>query len=432
MNINNVLIFGNGPVALHIYLILRKQGIKNIALKIRDSLKSRNFYKELQEEQFILEGKSQKDLPDGSYGKVEVETVLRKNGDVMDEWEYFILATPCDTYLSILRNISFFSLNKLKRILLVSPEFGSAYFIKSMLKEMGRNDVEVISFSNYFGATNFLKGFYTKILINALKEKIFISSTELGDIEIEKWKDILKNIGITTISCRNSLVAESKNITVFVHSPFLFNEVSLNQIFLKDLQKRYIYKLYPEGPITKYLIEDMVELYHEIMELYQKMGIETFNLLEFLNENYPVLDYSIHSDEIKDFMKKRRKEQSFLIYTRYCCILIDPYSTPDIEGRYFDFSKVEYSKIFLNKDKKWCIPRRPAEDYTKLNLLFYLSQRYQIRNITMRKLLDKYRSYFNEFRLENSIETIEECSIPMERNIDAEDLYRYVERLDGN
>ena len=38
--------------------------------------------------------------------------------------------------------------------------------------------------------------------------------------------------------------------------------------------------------------------------------------------------------------------------------------------KYFDFSKVEYSKIFLDKDRKWCIPRRPAEDYSKLNLFF--------------------------------------------------------------
>ena len=88
---------------------------------------------------------------------------------------------------------------------------------------------------------------------------------------------ISKKYGKEGVICKNPLIAESKNITIFVHSPFLFNDVSLNQIFLKDPQKRYIYKLYPEGPITKYSIQDMVNLYHEIMELYKKMKIETFN-----------------------------------------------------------------------------------------------------------------------------------------------------------
>ena len=42
---------------------------------------------------------------------------------------------------------------------------------------------------------------------------------------------------IEGVICKNPLIAESKNITIFVHSPFLFNDVSLNQIFLKDPQK---------------------------------------------------------------------------------------------------------------------------------------------------------------------------------------------------
>ena len=46
-NINNVLIFGNGPVALHLYLTLRKQGSNKVGLKIRDSLKAQKFYEEL-------------------------------------------------------------------------------------------------------------------------------------------------------------------------------------------------------------------------------------------------------------------------------------------------------------------------------------------------------------------------------------------------
>lgn len=55
----------------------------------------------------------------------------------------------------------------------------------------------------------------------------------------------------------------------------------------------------------------MVELYHEIMELYQKMGIETFNLLQFLNDSYPVLEETLHLDEIMSFTQKTRKNRYF-------------------------------------------------------------------------------------------------------------------------
>ena len=205
----------------------------------------------------------------------------------------------------------------MKTIVLISPELSSAYFIKILLEKRGRNDINIISFSNYFGATNLAEGTYTKIIINALKGKIYLASTNVNDTEILKWVKYLKNMEIEGVICKNPLIAESKNITIFVHSPFLFNDVSLNQIFLKDPQKRYIYKLYPEGPISKYSIQDMVNLYHEIMELYKKMKIETFNLLEFLNDSYPVLEESLHIDEIKSFMDKPKNEQIFLLYVRY-------------------------------------------------------------------------------------------------------------------
>ena len=234
----------------------------------------------------------------------------------------------------------------MKTIVLISPELSSAYFIKILLEKRGRNDINIISFSNYFGATNLAEGTYTKIIINALKGKIYLASTNVNDTEILKWVKYLKNMEIEGVICKNPLIAESKNITIFVHSPFLFNDVSLNQIFLKDPQKRYIYKLYPEGPITKYSIQDMVNLYHEIMELYKKMKIETFNLLEFLNDSYPVLEESLHIDEIKSFMDKPKNEQIFLLYVRYCCILIDPIQFLMKKGSILIFQKWNILKYF--------------------------------------------------------------------------------------
>lgn len=143
-NINNVLIFGNGPVALHLYLTLRKQGSNKVGLKIRDSLKAQKFYEELKKEQFILEGKVKTELPLIAYGNTEVKPIIQNYKEILDEWETFILATPCDAYSDLLENIQFTSLKKLKTIVLISPELSSAYFIKILLEKRGRNDINII------------------------------------------------------------------------------------------------------------------------------------------------------------------------------------------------------------------------------------------------------------------------------------------------
>lgn len=428
MTIENVLIFGNGAVGLHLYIILKNQNTKKIGIKIRDSLKTKRFLKEIKENEYMIEASVNKILDLKSYGKVKVEEIIEKNSDILDKWENFIFSTPCDTYLKILEKIEIEKLKKLKRIILISPEFGSSYLIKNFLLTKDRSDIEIISFSNYFGASNLISSFSTKIEVNALKKKVYLSSTKVNDYEIKKWEKLLKEIGINIIKQKNILDVESKNITLFVHSPFLFNNVSLNQIFLKDLQKKYLYKLYPEGPITKYVIHDMVELYHEIMKLYKKMEIEDINLLKFLNENYPVLKESLAKEEIENFQKFSKEKQAFLLYVRYSSILIDPYSIPDKEGRYFDFSRVEYSKIYQNKDKKWEIPRRPLEDYNKLNLMFYLSKKYRSKNKVIKKFLHLYEYYYNELINKVGEKEISNESKIVSRKKDAEKIYMLSKR----
>ena len=107
-------------------------------------------------------------------------------------------------------------------------------------------------------------------------------------------------------------------------------------------------------------------------------------------------------------------------------IIIPKIALQNEEGKYFDFSKVEYSKIFLDKDNKWCIPRRPAEDYSKLNLLFYLSKYYNTANSTMEKCLKKYELFYNELVLEKGIENINKSCYLHQRDNEAKNLYSYI------
>lgn len=424
----NLLIFGSGPVALHLFILLSNFNCSNLGIKIRRSSNSEKLKVELQKEENCIEVLNQIEISKLAYGKMKLENILEEDSEILNEWETFILATPCDVYLEVLKNIPLKKLNKLKVIVLISPELGSSLFLKNFLKKIGREDIEVISFSNYFGAANFKKNSKVKIELNGLKEKIYISSTQIKSIYIEKWRSLLSEIGINPIIALNNLEAESRNITIFVHSPFLLNVTSLNQVFLKDKQKRYLYKLFPEGPITKYVISDMVVLYHEIMELYKKLKISEINLLQFLNESYPVLENSIHLHEINEFKEKSNLEQEYLLYVRYASILIDPFSKPDEEGNYFDFSRVEYSKVFQNEDKKWVIPRRPLEDFNKLNLIYCLSKLYGTKNKTMETLLKIYKEFYEEFSKEVLVENIAKNSLIITREKDAQLIYNELER----
>ncbi|SQD08347.1 Uncharacterized protein conserved in bacteria [Fusobacterium necrophorum subsp. necrophorum] len=95
----------------------------------------------------------------------------------------------------------------------------------------------------------------------------------------------------------------------------------------------------------------------------------------------------------------------------------------------FRFSKVEYSKIYLDKENKWTIPRRPAEDYTKLNLLFYLSKYYDSVNMIMKKCLKKYEEFYHTLTLEKGIENINKNSYLQQRDIEAKQLYVYINKF---
>lgn len=391
-SMKNILIFGNGAVALQLYISLKNQNNLNLSLKIRESLNSKKFIEELNKFDMTIECICKTNLNKLAYGKSKIN-YIKSNSEISDVWETFIFSTPSNSYLQILKDIDINNLKKLKLIILISPEFTSSILLENYLISIGRNDIEIISFNNYYGATNFIDNSSTKIILNALKKKIYIGSNKNISKYLNSIIKFMKNLNIFAIICKNSLIAESKNINTFVHLPLLFNEISLNQIFLKDKQKRYLYKLYPEGPITKYVISDMLETYYEIMELYEKMGIEKINLLKFLNDSYPVLDESIKIQEINSFCEKSKIQQEYLLYVRYTSILIDPFSKPNEDGEYFDFSKVNYSYIFKNKDDLWTIPRRPFEDYSKLELLYNLTKIYNTNGKTLEKYLNIYKNY---------------------------------------
>ncbi|MEZ2005100.1 opine metallophore biosynthesis dehydrogenase, partial [Staphylococcus aureus] len=85
------------------------------------------------------------------------------------------------------------------------------------------------------------------------------------------------------------LHAETRNSSLYVHPPLFMNDFSLKAIFEGTDVPVYVYKLFPEGPITMTLIREMRLMWKEMMVILQAFRVPSVNLLQFMvKENYPV------------------------------------------------------------------------------------------------------------------------------------------------
>ncbi len=69
------------------------------------------------------------------------------------------------------------------------------------------------------------------------------------------------------------LHAETRNSSLYVHPPLLTNDFSLKAIFEGTDVPVYVYKLFPEGPITMTLIREMRLMWKEMMAILQALSI---------------------------------------------------------------------------------------------------------------------------------------------------------------
>ncbi|GBF75854.1 hypothetical protein PA598K_04287 [Paenibacillus sp. 598K] len=187
---------------------------------------------------------------------------------------------------------------------------------------------------------------------------------------VEAFRALYAKAGIELIATESALAAEARNISLYVHPPLFMNEIALDAVFGPTTTPLYVYKLFPEGPITQTLIREMLAQWQEITQLCRRLGVPALNLLQFMvDDNYPVRPESLDRDEIDRFMTLEPLHQQYLLYVRYASLLVDPYSEPDEHGRYFDFSAVQLRRVFLNREGAWDIPRMPKEDYYRLKLI---------------------------------------------------------------
>lgn len=413
----STLVLGAGPVGLVLYTLLAQGWADNIALMTRDGKSLKRLKDNLDKAQGVIESRT----PLSDYPMLNAKTIFRKTefllDNIQDKWESIFLCIPCTGYLSVAKKLS--TLRKIKQIILVSPEFGSADLLQHELKE---NPIEIISLSNYIGAS--LRSATEPGVINTLGVKKHVYSGGSRGCSGSGFKAVrcfLDALNIHVHTCDTEKEAESKNITSFVHLPFLFNDFSLREVFSLQSSNKCIYKLYPQGPITMRSISNMLDLHYEISLIYRKLYVPTFNLLEFLNANYPVPEEAIARKDITNFPNFNHEKQAYLLYVRYATLLIDPYSQPDREGRYLEFSKFPYQQIY-QFNGLWYIPRVPLEDYKKLELLYALSKIYSTKNTMMQEMLTCYKKAYTKFTNLVGEENVQlDCRL-CERNEEAQNI----------
>ena len=88
-----------------------------------------------------------------------------------------------------------------------------------------------------------------------------------------------------------------------------------------------------------------------------------------LEDSYPVRPESISPADMAAFEELSTTHQEYLVYVRYASLLIDPFSEPDRDGRYFDFSAIPIRPMFRNAAGEWDLPRMPKEDYYRTKVI---------------------------------------------------------------
>lgn len=367
---SSVLLAGTGPASVQLAVLFKTRMHCRIAIAGRESVRSEPFFAALRQSGGHIRAEVQNELHRPLAGECFVDHVFQGYGNVTGEWDAVVLAVTTDAYIEVLKQIETDILKRAKCVVLISPTFGSSSLVRHYMKEIG-SDAEIVSFSTYLGDTRWLRGEPSwSVVTTGVKRKVFVGSTRGASAALSMIREQYGQLGIALEIMSAPLEAETRNISLYVHPPLFMNEFALNAIFGSARGKAYVYKLFPEGPITPSLIRGMLAAWKEMTGVVEALGLQGVNLLKFMtDDNYPVRPESLPRPEIERFTQLEPIHQQYLLYVRYASLLIDPFSAPDEEGRYFDFSAVPIRRIFVNKEGKWDIPRMPKEDYYRIKIV---------------------------------------------------------------
>ncbi|ARJ50980.1 staphylopine biosynthesis dehydrogenase [Staphylococcus lutrae] len=396
----SILIAGTGPVAVQLAVLFGRYTSHHIDMVGRgaDSEKSQQFMTAYKA-QAQLKVSVQNELHAALAGETVLGRLYDKYEDVEPHYDVLVLACTADAYSQVIQKLGAPVRQRLQHVLLVSPTFGSHLVVQQQFITDQPN-IEILSFSTYLGDTAVTHPERPwHVLTKGVKKHLYLGTTQQQSSFSQEIKALLESVDIPVTCVSHPLMAESRNSSLYVHPALFMNTHALRAIFEGMSVPFYVYKLFPEGPITMRLISEMRMMWQEVMAILRKMNIDTLNLLQFMvKENYPLRQETMADDKIDSFESLAPIEQEYLLYVRYTGILIDPFSTPDTEGKYFDFSAVPFKSVFQNQAGVWQIPRMPSEDYYRTQMMRGMAHAMGISTPMMDTLIQRYEGQLMAFQ----------------------------------
>ncbi|MFD2700546.1 opine metallophore biosynthesis dehydrogenase [Paenibacillus shunpengii] len=399
---NRVLICGTGPVSIQMAVFMKKQWNSRIGIAGRISARSEHFYNALSSNHQFVRADVQNELHQAMEGEIKVDELFQSYEAVTGMWDTIVLTVTTDAYGQVLQRLDAELLRHVSCILLMSPTLGSGSLVQSIMAGM-KSAAEIISFSTYLGDTRWADtNPSNQVLTTAVKKKLYVGSTIPASDRVSSLCEHFTRSGVQLKRMESPIAAESRNISLYVHPPLFMNDFSLHRIFGESDIPAYVYKLFPEGPITSTLIQEMLSQWKEIMNILSSLQVEPLNLLKFMiDDNYPIRSESLAREDIEHFLELDDIHQQYLLYIRYTCLLIDPFSNPDKDGKYFDFSAVPIRKTFINKQGEWDIPRMPKEDYYRLKIIQGIARHTNNASPTIDRFVERYENMIQEIALQH-------------------------------
>ena len=100
-----------------------------------------------------------------------------------------------------------------------------------------------------------------------------MGSTHSNSTMCQRISALAEQLKIQLEVVESPLHAETRNSSLYVHPPLFMNDFSLKAIFEGTDVPVYVYKLFPEGPITMTLIREMRLMWKEMMVILQAFRV---------------------------------------------------------------------------------------------------------------------------------------------------------------
>lgn len=402
----NSLVVGGGPGALAFALLLNHYG-HSVDLWLRPSDRGLQICQLLEQSEGSVSAYGPVFHKDGCQFPRSAKVrywFLGSQPDITD-YQFVVLGIPSNEYVEAsnqMRLSGLFQNNPW--ILLPSTSLGSAVLVAQAAQTQ-----QVVSCSNFFAAAK-CPDHRLRVEVKAIKRKLYLGMLASCSHTAEILVNLFSSIGLKTEILGSALEAEARNITTYVHPSLFVSPLGLDAILGAGQSKKYMYRFFPEGPITKECFSTMLDLHHEISSIVSRFNGTAWNLLKFLNDdNYPVPEEALSRSEIEEFENFDRSHQMLLLYVRYATLLVDPYSTPDPQtGRFFEFSAVPFPMVTRDPENATAaLPRIPLEDVCTLETARWLGSSLDIETPTINRLVDQFCTAVRDYEDNHGLQALD-------------------------